>query len=140
MKVTFSFYKVSPQLPKQAKLKKFIAELFRLENKVAEIVSFIFCEDEYLLSINQEFLNHDTLTDIVTFNLRTKNFAIIGEIYISIDRIIENAHDFGAEFIEELHRVIFHGVLHLCGYKDKTIVQKNIMRQKEEQYLKLYFS
>ena len=140
MKVTFSFYKVSAVLPKQIKLKKFLIELFNIENKDADSVTFIFCSDEYLLGLNQKFLKHDTFTDILTFVLSTDDLPIIGEIYISIERVTENARSYNVEFVKELHRVIFHGALHLCGYNDKTTNQKKFMRSMEEQYLKLYFT
>lgn len=140
MKVTFSFYKVSAVLPKQIKLKKFLIELFNIENKDADSVTFIFCSDKYLLGLNQKFLKHDTFTDILTFVLSTDDLPIIGEIYISIERVTENARSYNVEFVKELHRVIFHGALHLCGYNDKTTNQKKFMRSMEEQYLKLYFT
>ena len=140
MKVTFSFYKVSAVLPKQIKLKKFLIELFNIENKDADSITFIFCSDEYLIGLNQKFLKHDTFTDILTFVLSTDDSPIIGEIYISIERVTENARSYNVEFVKELHRVIFHGALHSCGYNDKTTNQKKFMRLKEEQYLKLYFS
>ena len=91
-------------------------------------LTFIFCDDEYLHKINLEFLNHDTLTDIITFDY-TLGKEIHGEIYISIDRVKENASEFNVSFEEELHRVIIHGVLHLCGYKDKSETDEKQMQR-----------
>ena len=102
-------------------------------------LTFIFCDDEYLHKINLEFLNHDTLTDIITFDY-TLGKEIHGEIYISIDRVKENASEFKVSFEEELHRVIIHGVLHLCGYKDKSETDEKQMRSKENFYLQTFFS
>ncbi|HAT63887.1 MAG TPA: rRNA maturation RNase YbeY [Flavobacteriaceae bacterium] len=102
-------------------------------------LTFIFCDDEYLYKINLEFLNHDTLTDIITFDY-TLGKEIHGEIYISIDRVKENASEFQVSFEEELHRVIIHGVLHLCGYKDKSEADESQMRSKENFYLQAFQS
>lgn len=88
--------------------------------------------------MNKQYLNHDTLTDIITFELSPKETPLTSDIYISIDRIKENAKDFHTSFTNELHRVIFHGALHLSGYKDKTKEQAQLMRSKEEEYLKKY--
>jgi len=100
-------------------------------------LSYIFCSDKYLLSINQKYLNHNTLTDIVTFDL-AEDAEIEGEIYISVERVKENAVKYAVDFEEELHRVIIHGLLHLIGYKDKTASQKAQMRKKEQACLSLY--
>lgn len=102
-------------------------------------LDFIFCSDEYLLKVNQEHLNHDTYTDIITFNYN-EDKEISGDIFISIDRIKENANNFAVKFTEELHRVMIHGVLHLLGFNDKTSEQKEMMRQKEDESLQLYFN
>ena len=99
----------------------------------------IFCTDEYLLDINRRFLQHDYYTDIITFNLSGNPKTIEGEIYISVDRINENASSNGVSKKEELHRVIFHGVLHLCGYKDKLQEEKAKMTSAENRHLKMYF-
>lgn len=106
----------------------------RTKNKAGEI-SFVFCTDEYLLKINREYLDHDTYTDIITFDYSTKEL-ISGDILISIDRIKENAENFSKSFEEELHRVIIHGVLHLLGYKDKTKAEKEEMTKQEDMCLK----
>jgi probable rRNA maturation factor len=101
-------------------------------------LTYILCNDEYLLQMNQQFLNHDTLTDIITFDLSEDNDAIEGEIYISTERVAENATKFKVSMADELHRVIFHGALHLCGFKDKKMADKKIMRQKEDECLAAY--
>lgn len=101
--------------------------------------TYIFCSDSYLLNINREFLNHDTLTDIVTFDMTDAPNMLTGEIYISIERVAENAEKFGVTYINELHRVIFHGALHLCGFKDKKKEDKELMRKKEDESLAAYF-
>lgn len=97
-------------------------------------ISVIFCSDKYLLEINKEYLNHDYYTDIVTFNY-VKDSIISGDLFISIDRVRENAETFSSKFVVELYRVVFHGVLHLIGYKDKTEAEQKQMRNKEDYYL-----
>ncbi|MBV1887963.1 MAG: rRNA maturation RNase YbeY [Urechidicola sp.] len=99
-------------------------------------VNYIFCSDEDLLEKNLKFLNHNTLTDIISFDY-TLGSLISGDIFISIDRVTENATIFKSSFLDELHRVMIHGILHYCGYKDKTFSEKNEMRSKEEYYLSL---
>ena len=98
---------------------------------------YIFCTDEYLLKINQRFLKHDYYTDIITFDLSETN-KIYGEVYISVDRLKENAAKYNTSSSDELHRLLFHGAIHLCGYKDKTVKEKRVMTEKEDVYLKLY--
>lgn len=101
-------------------------------------LNLILCNDDYLLDINQSYLNHDTLTDIITFdNSEGVPDKISGDIFISIDRVIENAAKYNVPFETELHRVIIHGVLHLCGYMDKSTQEKSVMRNKEDHYLSL---
>ena len=103
-------------------------------------MNYIFCSDEYLLEVNNNFLQHDFYTDIITFDLSlSKTSPTIGEIYISVDRVKENAITHKTSFELELHRVIFHGALHLCGYKDKTKKDALLMRDKEEDCLSMYF-
>jgi rRNA maturation RNase YbeY len=97
-------------------------------------INYIFCDDTYLLNLNIEFLNHDTLTDIISFDY-TMGKEISGDIYISIDRVIENSEQFKVNFINELSRVMIHGVLHYCGYKDKTDEDIATMRMKENYYI-----
>ena len=122
------------------RLKNFLTALLKKETARELIgLSYIFCSDNYLLEINREFLHHDFYTDIITFDLSSDKATLTGEIYISIDRVKENAKSLGTLYHEELHRVIFHGALHLCGFKDKTKLQKEIMRHKEDKNLQAYF-
>lgn len=119
----------------------YIAEsIFLKEGKSVDSLSLVFCSDMYLLKINQDYLQHDTYTDIISFNYATKNEPVNGELYISMDRVKENAGFFNTSIEAERARVIFHGVLHFCGYKDKTTEQKKIMRSKEDEYLTTYFN
>lgn len=99
-------------------------------------INYIFCNDEYLLNLNQKYLNHDTYTDIITFDYN-RSKVISGDIFISIDRVTENAKKFKESFESELHRVIVHGILHLCGIDDKTTEEGKKMREEEQSYLKL---
>ena len=99
-------------------------------------ITFVFCDDNYLLKINKEFLDHDAYTDIITFDYSAGN-EMISEIYVSVDRVKENAKKYKQTFENEIHRVMIHGVLHLCGYNDKLIEDKQIMREKENHYLSL---
>ena len=127
-------------LTNRNKLKVFLITLLQREGtRELKNLSYVFCCDNYLLNINRKFLHHDFYTDIITFDLSSDIKTLTGEIYISIDRVRENAKSLGTSFHEELHRVIFHGALHLCGFKDKTKLQKLLMRKKEEQYLEVYF-
>jgi probable rRNA maturation factor len=125
-------------LKDRAGLKRFLASLFKKEKKPLGELQYIFCSDDYLLQINRQYLNHNFFTDIITFDLSEKGQSINAEIYISVDRVRENAREFGCSLRQELHRVMFHGALHLCGYKDKTIAEKKIMRKMEEKYLHLW--
>ena len=115
-------------------ISSWITDTIKEEEKQLEEISYIFCTDDYLLKINQEHLNHDTYTDIITFDY-TENGIISSEIYISVDRVRENAKNLGVAALDEMHRVIIHGVLHLCGYKDKSDLQSQEMRSKENYYL-----
>ncbi|HVF82414.1 MAG TPA: rRNA maturation RNase YbeY, partial [Flavisolibacter sp.] len=107
--------------------------------KSVDAINYIFCNDEYMLSINKEYLNHDNYTDIITFELSEKGEPVLSDIYISFDRIKENAKIFKTSIMEELHRVIFHGALHLCGFKDKSVADAAAMRQQEDLCLSEYF-
>lgn len=138
-KVHFYSFDRSPALNERTRLKLFIENLFVREKKKIGNLSYIFCSDKHLLGINNDFLQHDFYTDVITFDLSSAKTETEGEIYMSVDRIKENAKKEGVSFKEELHRVIFHGALHLCGYGDKKKEDKLIMRSMEEKYLKLYF-
>jgi probable rRNA maturation factor len=138
--VQFFYNEVTPYLPNRQNLKGFIAAIFTREGKrKLDSLNYIFCTDEFLLQVNLDFLQHDYYTDIITFDLSESAKLVSGEIYISVDRVRENAQTNGVSFTEELHRVIFHGALHLCGYKDKKPPEIKAMRQAEDKYLALYF-
>ena len=126
------------RLPNRNQLKRFLDSIFRNEGKKLKSLNYIFCSDKELLKINIDFLNHDYFTDIITFDLSEKD-GIVGEIYISLERVRENAQQLKVPVTEELHRVIFHGALHLCGFKDKTKADKLVMTKKEDEYLYRYF-
>ena len=120
----------------QENLKIWIEKIIISEEKKIGEINYIFCDDEYLLKINQDFLNHDYYTDIITFD-QVRGKTISGEIFVSLQRIKDNASLISKNYEEEKKRVIAHGVLHLCGYKDKTEEQQKIMRAKEDFYLSL---
>jgi rRNA maturation RNase YbeY len=134
-KVYFFFDNVSISLRNRTELKKAIELLFKREKKSLANLNYVFCSDKKLLDINRQYLKHDFYTDIITFDLSEKRGPVTGEIYISVDRIKENAQKLGESLDSELRRVLFHGALHLCGYKDKTKQEKEKMRKKEQLYL-----
>ncbi|HNR19098.1 MAG TPA: rRNA maturation RNase YbeY [Bacteroidia bacterium] len=115
-------------------IRQWIMVAVKKEGCAAHYIQFVFCSDVYLLELNQQYLHHDTLTDIITFDYRDGK-KISGDIFISIDRVRENAGKFNVLFKEELHRVMIHGILHLCGYKDKDKKNKLLMTEKENFYL-----
>ena len=119
------------------KIKEWIKSSAKKEKKDLLEINFIFCSDKYLLAINKSYLNHNTLTDIITFDY-SDNDLLSGDIYISVERILENAEKYKVEFEEELRRVLIHGVLHLSGYKDKKSSDVLVMRKKEGAYLSLW--
>ncbi len=139
--VKFYEHNVSSKLKDRRKLSAFLDKMVSSYLKKIEKIqlTYVFCDDEYLLEINKQFLNHDTFTDIVTFDLSGNKSELVGEIYISVDRIAENAEKFSTTYQNELHRVIFHGALHLCGFKDKAKDDITKMRNKENACLKQYF-
>lgn len=139
MAIIFSYADRQPRLKDKRLVKQFIKDLLLGEGQELDALNYVFCSDEYLLGINREFLNHDFYTDIITFDLRDNHReAVNGEIYISIERVEENRINHDSSFREELLRVLFHGALHLCGYKDKTKREILVMRQKEDHYLRLF--
>lgn len=138
-KVQFYSLDRNTALKDRTRFKLFIEKLFITENKKLGNLSYIFCSDEHLLTINKDFLKHDFYTDVITFDLSRSKMEIEGEVYISIDRVKDNAKQLGVSFKEELHRVVFHGALHLCGYKDKRKTDQQLMRKAENKYLQLYF-
>jgi probable rRNA maturation factor len=137
--VFFFFQHKKVTLTNRSDLKRFIIALFKKEKTKLASLNYIFTTDKELLEINRQFLGHDTYTDIVTFDLSGEAKPKQAEIYISYDRVKENAQTHSSSISRELHRVIFHGALHLCGYKDKTAIEKIKMRQKEDYYLDKYF-
>lgn len=118
-------------------IKDWFAEAAIKEGKVMGALNFIFCDDTYLHKLNVEFLKHDTYTDIITFDYSVGN-ELIGDVYISVERVKENAVTFDVTFENELKRVLIHGLLHLCGYKDKTVQEADEMRAKENKYLNIF--
>jgi probable rRNA maturation factor len=138
-KIPVRFHFLVPcTLQNRGGLKKFILSIFKKEKKALEELNIIFCDDEYVLGLNRQFLHHDFYTDILSFPLSGANEPLIAEIYISIDRVKENARFASTSFKEELHRVIFHGVLHFCGYKDKLEREIKRIRRMEDKYLGTY--
>ena len=140
MPATFQDNEVTSGLKDKRKLSSYLDTLVdtHLEGIKKVKLNYICCSDEYLLTINKQFLNHDTLTDIITFDLSETDSELVGEIYISVDRVKENAAKFGVSYLNELHRVVFHGALHLCGYTDKTAADKQEMRRQEDICLAAY--
>jgi probable rRNA maturation factor len=136
--IRFNFL-TAASLKDRNRLRKFIGKMLKKEGKPLAELQYIFCSDAYLLAINREYLQHDYFTDIITFNLSEKSQPINAEIYISVDRVRDNAANYNSSFRKEFHRVIFHGVLHLCGYKDKKPKDSKVMRQMEDKWLKSYF-
>jgi rRNA maturation RNase YbeY len=135
------FFQNTISLKERGKLKLFITLLMKKEGHKPKDISIIFCSDEYLLDINKQHLNHNYFTDIITFDLTPKgDKETTAELYISTHRVKHNAKDYNTTISNELHRVIFHGILHLCGYKDKSKNDIKIMREKEAHYLGLYFN
>lgn len=122
-------------LKDKIKIKKWILKSVEEEQRGVNFISFNFCSDEYIIELNNNALKHNYYTDIITFELSYKNENIEGDIYISIDRVKENAKILKESFTDELQRVIIHGVLHLCGYKDKSSKETRKMREKENYYL-----
>lgn len=141
MPATFQDNEVSSGLKDKRKLSAYLDSVVHLHLEGIKKIklSYIFCSDEYLLGINKQFLDHDTYTDIVTFDLSETESDITGEIYVSVDRVKDNAAKFGVDYNNELHRVIFHGCLHLCGFLDKKAADKQEMRTQEDNCLAAYF-
>lgn len=139
MAIKFFFLQKNISLEKRDSLKFFLKYILKNEKRNLNTLTYIFCSDEYLLEINKTYLKHNYYTDVITFDLSESPDEIVGEIYISTDRVRNNASSIGVTIKEELHRVIFHGTLHLCGYKDKTPTDQKMMRDLEDKYLKKYF-
>ena len=129
-------YETDFKLPNEQEISKWISGVIKAENCKEDEINYIFCDDAYLHKLNVEFLNHDTLTDIISFDYSIGK-TLQGDVFISVERVRDNAKDFKADFKNELHRVIVHGVLHYCGYKDKSDDEVKQMRSKESHYLNL---
>jgi len=130
-------YETDFELGNELLFSNWINKIIESENKLEGEINYIFCDDDYLHKINLQYLNHDTLTDIISFDYSEGNF-LQGDIFISIERVQDNATDFNISLLEELKRVMAHGILHYCGYKDKSAEEKKIMRQKEEEKMKMF--
>lgn len=130
-------YETGFALQDEAKYEDWLSRVIESEDKTEGEINYIFCDDDYLLKMNEEFLDHDTLTDIISFDY-TMGSLISGDIFISVERVKDNAADFKVAFEEELRRVMAHGILHYCGYKDKTEEDSQIMRAKEEEKMALF--
>lgn len=137
--IYFIYNERKPSRIKIKKLKTTITKIFEKANKNIGTVNYIFCSDDYLLNLNKQFLNHDTYTDIITFDLSDSKSTVDAEVYISLDRVKNNSVFLKTTLESETARVILHGALHLCGYKDKTKAAKITMRAKEEEFLRLYY-
>lgn len=127
-------------LKHRKELQAFVPKLFRREKTACEAIDIIFCTDEFLLEMNKNFLQHNYYTDIITFNLAPSGSPILGELYISVDRVRDNAQVLRVSFKSEIHRVIFHGILHLCGYGDKSQKDQALIRKMEDLYINEYLS
>jgi rRNA maturation RNase YbeY len=128
----------STSLRFKTKLKSFINKQCLNEGIHIETLQYVFCSDKFLLDINKRYLNHNFYTDIISFDLSDQKGMLIGDVYISIDRVKENAKTEGSPYMHELLRVIFHGALHFCGYKDKKPAEAKLMRSMEDKWLKTY--
>jgi probable rRNA maturation factor len=135
--ITFFVEEISFKLKDKLKTRNWIKQVAQLHNHVIGDLNYIFCDDEYLLNINKTYLNHDFYTDIITFDQSEEDKKIEGEIYISVERVAENALSNKVSFENELKRVIIHGLLHLVGFQDKTTAQQKLMRHKEDEMLNL---
>ena len=130
-------YETDFELENEAQYEDWISRIIQSEGFDEGEINYIFCDDEYLHKINVEYLDHDTLTDIISFDYTVGNL-IQGDIFVSVERVQDNAKDFNVSFEEELKRVLSHGVLHYCGYKDKSLEDEAVMRSKEEEKMQMF--
>lgn len=130
-------YETDFELENEAQYEDWISRIIQSEGFDEGEINYIFCDDEYLHKINVEYLDHDTLTDIISFDYTVGNL-IQGDIFVSVERVQDNANDFKVSFEEELKRVLSHGVLHYCGYKDKSPKDEALMRSKEEEKMQMF--
>ena len=140
MAISFFFQDTRVTLNDRKRLKEFISLLFKRHGRKLGSLTYVFCTDKYLLEVNQRFLKHDFYTDIITFDLSSSKEMVEGEIYISVDRVRDNTKALEVTMKNELHRVIFHGALHLCGFNDKGKAEKAKMTLEEDKNLRKYFS
>ncbi len=138
MSISFNTADKKATLTQRRALKLFITKQVRNEGLVINDLQYVFCSDKYLLDINRQFLDHDFYTDIISFDLSEEKGQLIAEVYISVDRVKDNAKNLRTTIKEELLRVIFHGALHFCGYKDKKPKDAELMRSMENKWLKAY--
>lgn len=139
MAIYFSSENTKFDLKAKMKVKKWITDIIKAQGKRVGDISYLFCDDAYLIEVNREYLDHDTYTDIITFDY-VEGDVISGDILISVERVEDNAAQFNTTFEQELHRVIIHGILHLLGQKDKSDADAAMMRKKEESALELWNS
>lgn len=130
-------YETDFRLSNESDYASWIEAVITSESYVLGEINYTFCDDNFLHKINMEYLNHDTLTDIITFD-NSVDTMLHSDIFISVERVVDNAKDFNVSFEEELQRVIIHGILHLCGYKDKSQEEATLMRSKENEKIKLF--
>lgn len=138
MSISFNQADSKVTIANRVALKSFIEKRVKKEGYSIETLTYVFCSDKYLLKMNKDFLSHNYYTDIISFDLSENPGNLIGEVYISVDRVKDNAKTLGTSLKEELHRVIFHGALHFCGYKDKKPADAKKMRQMEDRWLTAY--
>ena len=139
-KISFHSEQAFFKLKDKIKVRKWLETVVSAHSGTIDFVQYVFCDDQYLLALNQEHLDHDTMTDIITFRYQEHPNPIESDIYISVERVMENADNFGVAFENELYRVMVHGILHLLGFKDKTAAAAKEMREKENEALKLFSS
>lgn len=130
-------YETDFELPNEAALERWISRVIASEQKSEGELAFVFCDDAYLVELNQNYLQHDTLTDIISFDYSLGN-ELSGDVFISVERVRENAEIFSQSFEDEMIRVIIHGILHYCGYKDKSDDDERVMRAKENEKIAMF--
>jgi len=130
-------YETEFELPNENEIEKWLSEVIVSESKKEGDINYIFCDDEYLHEINVKYLDHDTLTDIISFDYSIGN-ELHGDIFVSVERVADNAKDFNVSFDEELKRVLAHGILHFAGYKDKSEADELLMRSKEDEKIAMF--
>lgn len=130
-------YESDFELENEEAIASWLSAVIESENKTEGEINYVFCDDEYLHKINMEYLNHDTLTDIISFDYTLGNL-ISGDVFVSVERVLDNSKDFNVTFTEELKRVLVHGLLHYCGYKDKSKEDEALMRSKEDEKIAMF--